>query len=70
MHKIIFTVPAEPSRFTNSIVTLRGYKAGMVTLAQPTSSQMISHRSSASFPTAEVREGNRAIDMKETREGC
>jgi hypothetical protein len=53
MHKIVFTVPAEPSRFTSSVVKLWGYKAGVVTPAQPTSSHTISHHSFASFPTTE-----------------
>jgi hypothetical protein len=67
-HKIFFTVPfttpVEPRHFASSVVSLRGYKAGVVAPVQPTSSRMISHHSSASFPTTEKKEENREIDMK------
>jgi hypothetical protein len=46
----------EPSRFVSSAGTLWGYKAGLVTPAQPTSSHMISLCSSTSFSTAEKGE--------------
>jgi hypothetical protein len=59
MCKPFFTVPAKSSRFTSSVVTPWGYKAEVVTPAQPMSSHMISHRSSASFPMAEKKEKNR-----------
>jgi hypothetical protein len=59
MRKIIFTVPfyalAEPSHLTSTVVTPRGYKARVVAPTHPTSSRMISHRSSASFPMAEKK---------------
>jgi hypothetical protein len=53
----LFTVSVEPCHFASSIVTLWGYKVGMVTPVQPTSSRMISHRSSTSFPTSEIERG-------------
>jgi hypothetical protein len=53
MRRIVFTAPMEPSLLASSVVTLWGYKAGMVTPAQSTSSRTISHRSSTSFPTTE-----------------
>jgi hypothetical protein len=59
-----FTASTEPSRFASSVVTPWGYKAGMVSPAQPTSSCTISHRSSASFPMAEKKEENRETDLK------
>jgi hypothetical protein len=55
-HKIVFTAPAEPSRFSFSVVTPLGYKAGVVAPAQPTYSHTTSHHYSASFPTTEKRE--------------
>jgi hypothetical protein len=55
MHKIIFTMPAEPSRFASSSVTPRAYKASPVTPVQPTSSRTISLCFSASFSTAKKR---------------
>jgi hypothetical protein len=54
-----FTMPADPSRLTSSVVTPQGYKVSVVTLVQPTSSRMTSHRSSASFPMAERERKNR-----------
>jgi hypothetical protein len=59
MHKIIFTMPAEPSRFASSSVTPRGYKASLVTPVQPTSSRTISLCFSASFSTAKKRKKKR-----------
>jgi hypothetical protein len=59
----LFTAPAEPSCFASMVVTLQGYKAGMVTPTQPTISRMISYRSSTFFPTAEKKE-NMKIDLK------
>jgi hypothetical protein len=49
MHKIDFTTPMERNRFISLAVTPRGYIAGLVTPAQPTSSRMISLYSSTSF---------------------
>jgi hypothetical protein len=70
--KIFFTspfiVPTEPSRFASLVVTLRGYKAGMIAPAQCTSSRTISHHSSTSFPTAEKIEENRETNPKNRRE--
>jgi hypothetical protein len=57
-------MPLEPSRFASLVVTPWGYKVGMAAPAQPTSSRMISHRSSGSFPTAEKKEENRETDVK------
>jgi hypothetical protein len=54
--RIVFTMLAEPNRFASSVVTLQGYKAGVVTPVQPTCSHTISHHSSISFPTAEKDE--------------
>jgi hypothetical protein len=51
--KLIFTALAEPIRVASSTITPQGYKAGLVTPAQPTSSCMISLYSSTSFPTVE-----------------
>jgi hypothetical protein len=48
----------EPSHFASSVVTPRGYKAA-VAPTQPTSSHMISHHPSASFPMAEKTEGTK-----------
>jgi hypothetical protein len=63
--KIIFTAPftvsVELNRFTSSAVTLRGYKASLITLVQPTSSRTISLCSSTSFPTAEKRKTEKQI---------
>jgi hypothetical protein len=60
MHKIIlqnpFTTPVEPTLFASSVLTLWGYKAGVVTIAQPTSFRMIPHCSSTSFPMIEKKE--------------
>jgi hypothetical protein len=74
MRKIIllclFTAPTEPSHSTSSVVTPQAYLAGVVAPAQPTSSHMISHHFSASFPTAERKEKYREIDLKETKGGC
>jgi hypothetical protein len=56
MRKIVFTAPVEPSRFASSVVTPRGYKAGVFAPAPPTSSRMTSHRFSTSFPMAEKNE--------------
>jgi hypothetical protein len=64
-----FTVHVEPSCFTSSVVKPWGNKAGVVTPIQPTSSHTISHRSSASFPTAEKKEENKEIDLKENKRG-
>jgi hypothetical protein len=50
-----------PSRFASSVVTPRGYKVGVVTLVQPTSSYMISHHSSASFPMVETKKIEKRI---------
>jgi hypothetical protein len=61
---------AEPGRFTSLVVTPQGYKAAMVIPAQPTSSHMISHCSSTSFPTAETERKIGKTDLKRTREGC
>jgi hypothetical protein len=52
-----------------SIFTLRGYKAGLVTLAQPTSFHTISLCSSTSFPMAEKRKNRETIFWK-YKEGC
>jgi hypothetical protein len=64
-HKIIFTAlfiaPAEPSRFAYSTVTPWGYKVGLVTPTQPSSSRTISICSSFSFPTAEKRKTKKQI---------
>jgi hypothetical protein len=46
----------EPSRFASSVVAPWGYKAGIVAPAQPTSSCMISHHSSTSFPMTKKKE--------------
>jgi hypothetical protein len=54
----------EPSRLASSVVAPWGYKAGIVAPAQPTSSCMISHRSSTSFPMTENKEKNRETDRK------
>jgi hypothetical protein len=60
MHNIIlqnlFTTPVEPTLFASSVLTLWGYKAGVVTIVQPTSFRMIPHRSSTSFPMIEKKE--------------
>jgi hypothetical protein len=47
-----FTAHARPSHFASLVVTVRCYKAGGRSCAQPTSSHMISHRLYASFPMA------------------
>jgi hypothetical protein len=65
-----FTALMEPRHFTTSVVTPRGYKAGVVILVQPTSSCTISPHFFASFPMAEKGEGHRETYLKETREGC
>jgi hypothetical protein len=46
-------MPTKPSRFASLAVTPRGYKAVLVTPAQPTSPSTISLYSSTSFPTSE-----------------
>jgi hypothetical protein len=51
----LFTEHGEPNRFASSIVTLQGYKDGMVALAQLISSCMTYHHFSASFPTTKKR---------------
>jgi hypothetical protein len=56
----------EPNSFASSAITPWGYKAGLVTPVQPTSSCMISLYSSASFPIIRKRE-NREIDLKENK---
>jgi hypothetical protein len=66
---LLFATSAESIRFTPSVFTPWGYKADLVTLAQPTSSYMISLYSSTSFPTAEKR-NNRETDLKRTRGDC
>jgi hypothetical protein len=63
-----FTVSVESSRFASSTATPWGYKTGLVILAQPTSSRMISLCSSSSsisiystapFTTSEKRAKHR-----------
>jgi hypothetical protein len=54
-------MPAEPSRFASSVVTLWGYNASVVAPMQPTSSCMISHHSNISFPTAEKKKIEKLI---------
>jgi hypothetical protein len=69
----LFTAPAEPSCLTSSVVTPRGYKAGVATPTQPTSSRTISLRSSASFLTTQKERERERIgktDLKRTRERC
>jgi hypothetical protein len=61
---------AEPIRFSSSVVTLWGFKVGVVAPAQPTSFCTMSHHSSASIPMGEKKEENREIDLKKTRGSC
>jgi hypothetical protein len=63
------TASVEPSCFAYSVVTPQGYKAGVVTPMQPTSSCTISHHSSASFPMAEKKEENRETYLIKTERG-
>jgi hypothetical protein len=71
MLTIIFTMPfimsAEPNHFASSAVTPRGYKASLVTPAQPTSSRTMSLYSSTAFSMTQKR--NREIDLKENKRG-
>jgi hypothetical protein len=66
----LFTVPTKLSRFTSLVVTLWGYKADVVTPAQLTSSNTLSHCSSTSFLMAETERKIGKTNHKRTREGC
>jgi hypothetical protein len=59
--KIIFTMPTKSNCYASSAVTPRGYKVGVVTHAQPTSSRTISSHSSASFPMTEKKRRKKQI---------
>jgi hypothetical protein len=63
----LVTESAKPNCFTSLAVTPQGYKAGLVTPVQPTSSCMISLYSSASFPTAEKRKNRETVLWKTKR---
>jgi hypothetical protein len=51
----LFIASTEPNCFTSSAVTPQGYKAGLVSPVQPTSSRTISLYSSTSFTMAEKK---------------
>jgi hypothetical protein len=51
-----FTASVKPSRFASLVFAPQGYKAGVVTPMQLTSSRTISHCLSTSFPMAEKKE--------------
>jgi hypothetical protein len=70
--KTIFTVPFYRA-YGAQLLCLHGcytggYKVGVVTPAQPTSSHMIFHYSSASLCTTEKKDENRETDLKNKRE--